>query len=107
MKKTLNSVPQGLLLKIAHRSAGEAMIDGKNIQWTDADQIYLLPRDDSSGKIRKYAIHPAHVDRIYGLLENIYWGAFIELTLSNRMVVDVTILADWMADYNSNDVNIL
>lgn len=107
MKKTLNSVPQGLLLKIAHRSAGEAVIDGKNIQWTDADQIYLLPRDDSSGKVRKYIIHPAHVDRIYGLLDEVYWGSFIELTLSNRMVVDVTILADWMADYNSNEANIL
>lgn len=107
MKKSTNLNPQGLLLKIGHRPAGEAVIEGKAIQWNDADQLSILPKDDSSGKIRKYSIHPAHVERIYALLEDVYWGCFIELTISDRMVIDVTILSDWMTEYYANEINLV
>lgn len=105
MITTQNKALRGLILKIAHREAGRAKINGEDRSWTDADQIYLLPWETE--KVRKYNIDPDYLDAVFKKLEPVHYGALIELTLSNKKVVSVDIVADVMESiYNNEEIDL-
>ena len=100
MKFTTHVNPRLLLLKTGWRPAGNATIDGKDISWDGVDQVIGIPLENTSGKVMKYTIEPAHAKSIYDILDDVCWGTLVELTICEKQVVDVTILCDWLNDFN-------
>lgn len=92
----------GLLLKVAHRSAGEMEKNGKLISWEERYQLVILPFEDDRN-IVKYSINPACEDKILRQLDEVHWATLIELELDGREVVSVEVVSDILRDfYESN-----
>lgn len=88
---------RGFLLDAKYRKAGQMEKEGKTIQWEDGYLIYILPFEDT--RVFKYTVHPDCVDQIEHTLEQVHWGAFVELDFSNRQVISLTLLNDILINF--------
>lgn len=94
-----------VLLALKHRKGGSMMNEkGEKIEWSDADQLVVLPFEDTRGYLKKLTIDPACSPAIQDKLLSAHWGAVVEVTLNdNRSVVDVELLLDAMAELYSDE----
>ncbi|RGC78112.1 hypothetical protein [Faecalimonas umbilicata] len=86
-----------------HREKGSGVIDGKTIEWDEADQLIVIPLESLTGKAIKYSILPEKYQAISDKLENVSWGALVQLTFSGKFVSDVEVLADWLTEFYQED----
>lgn len=100
MKKILSN--PFLVLKTQHRSAGEATIDGKLVQWNEADQIIVMPLESENGRVLKYSLVPDKAAHILHMLDDVCWGCLVRLDFQGKSVCDLEILDDWLNDFNDN-----
>lgn len=93
----------GLLLKFGFRPAGTMQNDnGELVNWEDAYQLVILPFEEDK-HLRKYNISPECVDEISAILEPIHWACLVDLEISNKLVVGVTIVEDCLANFYANN----
>lgn len=97
MIATSNNSAKIVLLNFKERAAGSMEKDGKTVTWDTAIQIVGINWEDLNGQVRKFTVSPSRVKEISKQLEPVHWGAVIELTLDNRQVTAVNVLADVMA----------
>lgn len=88
---------------VKHRKKGSGVIDGKTIEWDGADQLIVIPLESLTGKAIKYSILPEKYQEISNKLEDVSWGALVQLTFSNKFVSDVEILSDWLTEFYKED----
>lgn len=91
------------LCDIRYREAGNAEIDGKQIEWGAAHQLIGIPLESLTGKAIKYSILPEKYQVISEKLENVSWGVLVQLTFSGKFVSHVEILSDWLTEFYRED----
>lgn len=87
-----------MILNLKNRPAGEMVVEGKKINYSAAVQIVALPIEETK-KVFKYTIDPTCIDKIAALLEPVHWGCLAKIKLTNKMVTDLEIVSDPLADY--------
>lgn len=90
---------RAVLVNICWRDAGEADINGKYAKWCEGDILHFIRFEDKKAYLQKKVIRPSEAKRVYALLDNVHWGAFISVTMSDDQVIDVQIIADVFADH--------
>lgn len=93
----------GLLLFARHRKAGQGEISGEMRSWEEADHIGYIRLGDEKAYLQKRRIADEAVSSIYAKLENVSWGALIDVKLSGNIAVDVRVRADVFADLEDMD----
>lgn len=96
-KRTIKALALGL----RNRSKGQ-MTDpktGELITWTEATMIQYLPLGMTEGEIRKSAIAPEALVKVQNALIEVHWGCVVELTIENRLIVDIEVLLDSMSAF--------
>lgn len=91
-------VERGLLINVGHRDAGEGEINGQMMKWNEADRIGYIRFSDAKGVLIRRDIRPEFVQKIYAVLEEVSWGALIEVTILGKQVIDVEVISDIFAD---------
>lgn len=92
-----------LLCNIKEREPGSMEKDGKEITWDAAVQLVGIPWEDTRGLTQKFTIEPDCVDDIVQKLEAVHWGCIVDLSLSNKKVVDLKIVEDVMLPIYRNE----
>lgn len=99
MKMIKNDALRGLALAYRFRQAGEGKDkDGQPFSWTDAHQIYFLPFEDCQA-IKKLTVSEDILEEAEKIFEDIYWGALIEVSLTNGVVSHIELLNDCLKNY--------
>lgn len=92
-------IEQGLLINAGHRDAGEGEINGRIRQWKAADRIVYIKLFDEKGLVMRRDIQPEFVQKIYDVLDEVSWGAVIEVTILGKQVVSVEVISDILTDF--------
>ncbi len=94
-----------ILLALKHRNGGSLLNDkGEKIEWVDAEQMFVLPFEDSKGYVRKLTLAPSCSQDIQDKLLYAHWGAVVEVVLNNdRQVTDVDVILDSMEALYSDE----
>ena len=96
----LSGEKQGLLFKIEYREKGSFTDKaGRLVEYDAGEMLTFLNFRDDAGKTVKYKIAPERVQHIRELTEDICWGALVSLTLKNKQVVDLKVIADVFEEY--------
>ena len=85
----------GILVDVRKRNSGSMQDNtGKEITWNEADILYLLPYGTTSGNIQKYTINPKSAKEIYSKTADVNWGAYVQILLDNKQVIDIEVMND-------------
>lgn len=85
----------GILTDVRKRNSGSMQDpNGREISWTEADILYLLPYGTTNGNIQKYTINPKSAKDIYSKTAEVNWGAYVQILLDNNQVIDMEIVND-------------
>lgn len=98
MRDVLAKPILGLLLHDHMRQAGQTVIQGKEVSWTEGYVINLLNFQSTRGDVRKYVVEESSQDKVAKTLSNVGWGALLSLQLDKNRVVNVDVLCDWSLD---------
>ena len=99
--RIVNTV-KGYVLGIAHRNSGSSTDNnGKEFSWTEADILYFLQFQETK-EVQKLVIDDDAVAEIQQVLEDVCWGAFVEITMSDRKVSRVKVLDDCLEEIYDN-----
>ena len=101
MRKISNDAVKGLLLDLRLRKAGDGVDNtGKKFSWDDAWQIVFLPFEEEQTK--KLTVDDEAVDEIVKVIDDVCWGALIELSLTDKKVSSIKLLDDCLKNYYDN-----
>ncbi len=93
--KHFDQTVRGLLLNDAHRTAGTAVVNDKEIKWGDGYVLTVLPFGDQRGNAQRFTVKPGLEDSISSQLSTVGWGSVVVLSLDGKFVIDVTVVVDW------------
>lgn len=86
-----------LLLADGHRSAGEAVFDGKPVKWDGGYYIAYVPYEGT--KVTKKLVDPTLAESVEKSLADVHWGALISLEIRGKFITSVTVEADPVSDF--------
>lgn len=87
-----------ILTQEINREAGSAIIDGKNVEWGAAKQIRGLEYGEPR-YTKKYTLEENKAEKISAKLADIQWGAYLELTVNTRNLVEnIEVISDVFAE---------
>lgn len=97
-----------VLLALKHRKGGSMLSEkGEKIEWSDADQLVVLPFEDTKGYVKKLTLDPTRSQAIQDKLLSAHWAAVVEVTLNDeRKVVDVNVILDSMESLYDEEIEI-
>lgn len=101
--KNHSAKARGIVLDLRHRTAGSAEINGKLVEWKEGDILHFIPLENTKGTVFKYTLDPENANQIYQLLDDVCWGCLVELVFKEKLVTDVLILSDWLANCYATD----
>lgn len=96
--KIAKKTERGLVCSCEHRKAGESIIDGKKVEWRDADILTVIPWLDEKGLSKKLTIDPLRVREVEATLADAGWACVVDYTLAGKNVVAVKVVHDFSND---------
>ena len=86
----------GILLDAKEREAGQGDFDGKHVEWDAGYMLTYIPFEGT--RVYKRQVAPDMVATVDKALENAHWGSLISLEMRGKMIVNVTVEADPLAE---------
>lgn len=86
-----------VLLADGHRSAGEAVINGRPVKWNAGYCITYVPYEETQS-VRKL-VDPTMAESVEKSLADVRWGALVSLEIRGKFITNVTIEADPVSNF--------
>ena len=100
MKLKKAKLLRALLLDIRESQAGSFTNDkGEKIAYSEATQIDVLSWEGGRGDVLRLSLSPEIVSFVLKEVENVHWGALIEVVLDRNVVTSVKVLEDIFSGY--------
>ena len=94
---------KGLLLNVEQREAGSFKNDdGETVAYDGGLVVTFL--DEADNKIKKWIVAETVAKSVDKQLDDVFWGAYVQIGRSGKFITSVDVLVDTLADDMDEDI---
>lgn len=99
MKKTVERLDM-VLINEREREAGEFTNNkGQNISYDGGYYLYGIKVGDERGTLIKFRVKESIAEYVHQVMEDIHWGALVNILVVNKEVIEIKVVSDLLAGY--------